>query len=377
MNRFIELASRDTLTVLGLMSGTSCDGITGTLIECDRSEPVPIVRVLQCETQPFPEEMQTGLIGIRDLTVDALCELNAYVGRVFGDAAVHFFEKWKIEPDLIGSHGHTAAHRPPSVSDNPGSLQIGDPAEIAWISATPVVADFRPADIAAGGEGAPLVPFFDWSVFRQPDRRRLLVNIGGIANLTLVTEAQEEVVGFDSGPGNCLLDGFVVGRTGDAYDKGGALALAGEVDEQLLASMMAHPYFAHRPPKSTHRDTFGATFLEQYLHGRVSTEDGLATLAALTADSIVDGAHRFIGDVDEVLVGGGGVYNQAIMQRLEERFDTVPVATTEAAGIEPEAREAAAFALMAACTVWGIPNHLPQVTGADEATVLGKMVLPG
>jgi anhydro-N-acetylmuramic acid kinase len=263
------------------------------------------------------------------------------------------------------------------VSDNPGSLQIGEPAEIAWISATPVVGDFRPADIAAGGEGAPLVPFFDWSVFRQPERRRLIVNIGGIANLTLVTEDPAGVVGFDSGPGNCLLDGFVVSRTGDAYDKGGALALAGEVDEQLLASMLAHPYFAHRPPKSTHRDTFGATFLEQYLHGRVSTEDGLATLAALTADSIVDGAHRFAGEVDEVLVGGGGVYNQAVMNRLEERFAPIPVATTEAAGIEPEAREAAAFALMAACTVWGIPNHLHPVTGADEATILGKMVLPG
>lgn len=376
-----RLSDQYELRVIGIMSGTSCDGVTCALALCRRDMTVSIER---SHTYRYPPKLREALLHAGSLDAGQLTSLNFYLGKFLGRSALKFRQG---EVDLIGSHGHTVIHRPPSfhngrgIFQSPGTMQIGEASCISEITGLPVVADFRCRDIAAGGEGAPLVPFFDYMAFRKPGKVRLLLNLGGIANVTSVPWEIEDVIGFDTGPANALLDWLVEEKTGKRYDRGGRLALRGNVDERALAGMLSDPYFTKSPPKSVDRHYFSAAFVDRHAPRLINrpVEDALATLAALTAKTVFEAARRFIFskmEVDSLLVGGGGVYNQAVMTQLERCFHPVPVASTTAAGVDPQAREAGAFALMAACAVWHIPNHIPRVTGAHAASVLGKLVSP-
>ena len=274
---------------------------------------------------------------------------------------------------VIGSHGHTVYHGPRDKIAS--TLQIGEPAVVAERTGIPVVADFRVRDIAAGGEGAPLVPAFDAAFFGAGAPRALL-NIGGIANVTVVGDGIEPIA-FDTGPGNCLLDLTIQSATHrrQPYDKDGRSAARGRPHGETIERLSAHPYFRRMPPKSTGRELFNAEFLDAaFRRRRLSVEDRLATLACLTARTVADSLRRFCPmPPSEVIVSGGGVYNRALMRHLSERLDPIPVRSIEAYGLHPLAKEPAAFAWFAWRAIRGEPNHLPRTTGAHASRILGAL----
>jgi anhydro-N-acetylmuramic acid kinase len=327
------------MRVLGLMSGTSCDGVSVALVEIGRG-----VRLLDYRTVAYPPALRRRL-----LACDA--SLHRPLGEFFGRVARGF------RADLIGSHGHTVLHVP-----GRRSVQIGDPAIVAQMTGTTVVADFRPYDIAAGGQGAPLVPAFDEAVFGGGPAR-ILQNIGGIANLTLVGAGPP--IAFDTGPGNCLIDA-AARRRGLAMDRDGAIADREAVDLRAWARLSAHPYFRRPPPKSTGRETFGDA---------LATD--VSTMTYLTAWSIAEAYRRFVrARVREVIVSGGGVYNRTLLGRLADAVWPTPVRSIQEFGWHPLSKEPAAFALLAWLAIRGRPNNVPSATGARRAVVMGTIVRP-
>lgn len=318
--------------------------------------------------------------------------MNAYLGELFARAALRVIRNAKCRPadiDLIGSHGQTIHHLPKGIRE-PGvgvvrsTLQIGEPAVIAERTGITTVANFRPRDMAAGGEGAPLVPYAHAIAFRHPRRSRVVVNIGGISNVTYLPAggAVDELRAFDTGPGNMVLDAIVQVATQRArsYDAGGRMARQGSVNQALLAELMAHPFLMRRPPKSTGREEFGAPFVQALMarqrKARLSLEDLLATCAVWTAEAIGSCRRWVSGEIDEVIVGGGGVYNRAIMDALRTVFAPAPVLTFDDCGSSSKAFEATAFALLAHDMLHGHCTNVPGVTGADHPVVLGSVV-PG
>jgi anhydro-N-acetylmuramic acid kinase len=324
--------------------------------------------------------------------VDQICHMNVYLGELFAKAALRVIQKAGYQPadiDLIGSHGQTIHHLPNGIRE-PGvglirsTLQIGEPSVIAERTGITTIANFRPRDMAAGGEGAPLAPYAHAVAFAHPRRGRLVVNIGGISNVTYLPPGGDiaELQAFDTGPGNMVMDGIVreVTKGKRRYDTGGRMAMRGNVSRRLLADLMAHPFLARRPPKSTGREDFGAPFVRSLFmkqhKGRLSTEDLLATCAAWTAEAIGTSRRWLIGDMHEVIVGGGGVHNRAVMGGLRQVFAPVPVSTFDDCGWNSNAFEATAFALLAHDTYRGQCTNVPQVTGAGRGVLLGVMV-PG
>lgn len=316
------------------MSGTSCDGVSAALISVRRR-----VRLLDYVTVPYPRALRERLLR---------CE-RVELGEFFGRVARRF------RADAIGSHGHTVLHEP-----GVRSVQIGDPEVIARMTGTTVVADFRPYDIAAGGQGAPLVPKFDEVVFGGGPAR-ILQNIGGIANLTWVGHGR--TIAFDTGPGNCWIDA-AMRRRGRAMDAGGAIAAREPVDVRAWARVAKHPYFRKRPPKSTGRETF-----------RDAAAPDVATATLLSAWSIAD-AYRCVPPAREVIASGGGVYNRTLMARLADFAWPTPVRSIEEFGWHPLSKEPAAFALLAVLAMRGEPNNVPSATGARRAVVMGTVVRP-
>jgi anhydro-N-acetylmuramic acid kinase len=267
------------------------------------------------------------------------------------------------------------------------TLQIGEPSVIAERTGITTVADFRPRDMAAGGEGAPLTPYLHYILFHNPNRPRLVVNIGGISNVTYLPRdsSLENILAFDAGPGNMLIDGIVLHRTNGrrAMDRGGAMARRGRVHGRLLSELLRHPFLYHRPPKTTGRELFGLAMIERVVRRAkvlgLNQWDLLATVTAFTARSIAVAYGRFIlpkGDVDEVIVGGGGTRNPTLMQFLQEAFGPIPVFTFEKFDLDSRALEAMAFALFAYGTMQGEPNNVPSATGAKRPVIMGKIV-PG
>lgn len=386
----MEYTSYPPLTVIGLMSGTSLDGVDACLSLVTWREH------LHCELQafrtyPIPIDLrQSILLNMvpESSRVDQLCELNVQIGEWLADAVLALLNDHGIpqdKVDLIGSHGQTLYHQP-SGSDGLGStLQLGEPSVIAARTGITTFADFRPADMAVGGQGAPLVPWFDAQLFRSTPTPLLLQNIGGIANLTYLpgqTPSQAPKA-FDTGPGNVLIDTVCqwVTQGKHRYDPAGQLAAAGQVYLPLLEQWLQHPYFAQVPPKSTGRELFGEAFARQCFDEAqaqgLSQADILATVTALTAHSIARSYTQFLPAVPaigEILVSGGGVHNQTLMQMLRKLVAPIPVLTASQAGLNPDAKESMAFAAMAYAAFWGIPNNLPQVTGASAPVVMGKMV---
>jgi anhydro-N-acetylmuramic acid kinase len=361
---------------IGLMSGTSADGIDAVLASFPGDGPPQIKQAISA---PFPDALRQEIFSLShpgDNEIVRMGELDHDLANAFAGCVNKLLNKSDIdaeEVDAIGSHGQTLRHHPNN--ESPFSLQIGNPSLIAELTGIPTVADFRARDIAAGGQGAPLVPAFHADVFRSHDANRVIVNIGGIANLTILpAESDHVVTGFDTGPGNTLLDLWVQKHKGLAYDDNGAWSAKAEVEPELLAAMLSDPYFEQEPPKSTGKEYFNQQWLEHNLaRPEVSPSAAAvqATLAALTADSITGAIKTHAAETEEVYVCGGGGHNKVLMESLATNLAPIKLATTAELGIDPDWVEALAFAWLAKQTIEGKAGNLPSVTGAKHPVILG------
>jgi len=364
---------------VGLMSGTSLDGIDAVLVElADRP------KLIGGQTFPFPDNLRNDLLALcqpGDNEIERMGQADRQLGLACGAAVNALLEQVGVDATTvraIGSHGQTIRHRPPgSTGGHPFTLQIGDPSSIAQITGITTVADFRRRDIAAGGQGAPLVPAFHRAVFNG-SRTRTIVNIGGIANVTqLPTDGS--VLGFDTGPGNTLMDGWIERHRGEPYDRDGRWAASGRIQPVLLASLLDDAYFAAPAPKSTGREYFHLAWLERHLadlDAEISPADVQATLAELTARGITDAIATLSPASQEIFVCGGGAYNHHLMARLEALLHPRQLGSTAQIGIAPEWVEAAAFAWLAQQALAGKPGNEPTVTGAHDYCVLGAIYPP-
>ena len=310
--------------------------------------------------------------GIR--TAADVAELHQHVGECFRDAANALLAGAGVAASAvtaIGSHGQTIRHEPDI--DDPFSLQIGDPEIIAAGTGVITVADFRAADIALGGQGAPLAPAFHEWLFREPGRQRVVVNIGGITNITVIAGGDAATTGFDTGPGNTLLDAWIREHKGEGFDRDGAWAATGSVDSALLAALLGDPYFAAEPPKSTGFEHFNLEWLRAFGAASVAATDVQATLCELTAVSLADAVRNVTDAGCELLVCGGGVHNSELMRRIALQLPDYRVATTATAGLDPDWVEAAAFAWLAMRRLQKQPGNLPAVTGASGPALLGDV----
>jgi anhydro-N-acetylmuramic acid kinase len=345
------------------------------------SAPGLAAELLAFETVPLPVGLRAALAAERLADLASLSRAHATLGRFFADALEGVLERHPATLDLIGSHGQTVYHE-----HGLTSLQLGEPAHLAWRFQCPVVHDFRANDIAVGGGGAPLVPYIDWRLLGGRGQALLAVNIGGIANFTALPATGDDpgaVQGMDCGPGNMLLDQLAERASGGrlSADTDGRLAARGQVRPGLLAALCAHPFFGQTPPKSTGREQFGRPFVEALLAQASPTVeqdwcDLLATATELTAFGIDDAYRRFVAPrlpVDAVVVSGGGARNPALMARLAARFAPVPVRTIDAYGLPADAKEAIAFAILASERADERPANLPSVTGGARQVLLGKV----
>lgn len=380
------------MRVVGLMSGTSLDGVDAALVEIDGETTEDVrVRVVRSITLDYDEARREAIhAGIVSGTAEALCGLHADLGEWMAEAVLKVCAEAGVPTgsvDAVGSHGQTVWHRPPAEGKRGATLQLGDAATIAERTGIAVVSDFRTRDVAAGGQGAPLVPWVDRVLFAVPERARALQNIGGIGNVTRVPPkgSAEPVFAFDTGPGNALMDAAVEIATGGrlSFDRDGLLAARGEVDGALLADLLRHPYFAAEPPKSTGREEFGRPFVERLAEavrpeGDRDWLDIVATLTELTARTIADAYRRWVIPLglDEVVVTGGGARNPTLVARLSALLDPLPVRDGSVLGVDPDAKEAVAFALLAWAHLRGIPANVPEATGAAGPRVLGSFT-PG
>lgn len=360
--------------VIGIMSGTSLDGVDAALVAFDGDN---------CQLQnthflPYPDEVKSQLLALHkpeNNELEAASILGCRLADLYDETTNELLKKAKktaADISAIGCHGQTIRHRP----ELGFTLQIGNNALLAELTNITVVGDFRSRDIAAGGQGAPLVPAFHQALFADKHKNRAIVNIGGIANITYLGK-DGSVIGFDSGPGNMLIDSWTKLKTGKDYDANGAWAASGAVIDSLLANMLAEPYFALPPPKSTGRDLFNDDWLKQHqLYPHLRPQDVARTLTALTAQSIAD-ALKKCGDVDEVYLCGGGAHNKLLFDALQSNIHEASAAstlsTTKDLGIDVDWVEAVAFAWLAKQCLSNQPGNLPEVTGAKGTRILGAI----
>ena len=380
-----EPAAQDGL-FLGLISGTSADGIDVAAVELDGAR----VQLRAGRTYAWDPDLRAQILRVSQhqpqVSLDEFGELDTAVADAFAEAALQLIHDFGLDRSAvraIGSHGQTLRHRPRG--PRPFTLQIGDPSRIAERSGCSVVADFRRRDVAAGGQGAPLVPAFHRAVFADRDEARAVLNIGGIANLSLLggsrpdpqTGAEAPVLGFDCGPGNGLMDAWCLQQRGLSFDAGGAFAAEGRVHPGLLACLLADDYLDQPPPKSSGRDRYHLQWLQPQLAGLdLSAADVQATLLEFTAASIASAVQRWQPDCARVLVCGGGVHNSVLMTRLAAQMPTRTVESTAAHGVDPDFVEAMTFAWLARETLAGRPGNLFEATGAAGPRVLGG-IYPG
>ena len=375
-----------------MMSGTSLDGVDAALLEVDGTTPGTFSwRLLGFHSESYlPAERDSIRRAIEGGGPAELARLHAVLGERFARCALAGCARAGVDPGsvaAIGSHGQTVWHDPPSGGARGATLQLGDPATIAEITGIPVVSDFRTRDVAAGGHGAPLVPWPDRLLFSAPDRPRALQNLGGMANVTWLPAASgtEPVLAFDTGPGVALIDTTVELATGGrrTFDADGELAAAGEVNAELLEELLGHPFLRRRPPRSTGREVFGSAFVARLVEDRAPRShrdwaDLVATLTAFTAASVADAYRRWVlpRGVSEVLLAGGGALNPVLAEMIADRLAPVPVRDLSVLGLDPEAREAACFAVLAWAHLQGLPANAPDSTGASGGRVLGSLT-PG
>jgi anhydro-N-acetylmuramic acid kinase len=383
------------MNVIGLMSGTSADGVDAALVDIRPGPRRPALRLIAFRTFPYPPGLREHVLDVASGgSTEEVCHLNVYLGELFAEAAAGIARAAGVPlaaVDLIGSHGQTIHHLPSSRPEGPhnvrSTLQVGEPAVIAERTGVTTVADFRPRDMAAGGEGAPLTPLVHHFLFAHPSRGRVVLNLGGIANATVLPAGEDAgaVTGFDTGPANVLLDEFVR-RTRLAecgYDAGGRLAAAGRPVPEILEDLLEHPFIRRPPPKSTGRETFNPAFVDAFrtrlARGGASDIDGLATLAAFTVQAVSRNLRAFVfptAAVQEVVVMGGGAENATLMRGLADALPECRVMPAESLGVPGRAVEAMAFAGLAYLTAGGRPGNLPRVTGARDFRILGCIV-PG
>jgi len=359
---------------IGLISGTSMDGIDAVLVEFgDRS-----LRTAAATSLPYPPELRSELLAAtrnpQSCTVDVLANLDHWTGECFRDAALGLLSESGVDANqvrAIGSHGQTIRHRPDE--DRPFTMQIGNPNIVAKGTGICCVADFRSADIALGGQGAPLVPPFHEWLFRSEAVERCVVNIGGIANVTLLPQGDGDTRGFDTGPGNTLLDAWARRHLELAYDESGQWAASGRCDDALLGRMLADPYFGKAPPKSTGFEYFNEDWLSSHDRGDREPADVQATLCELSAKTIAAAIDTFAAETREVLVCGGGVHNTELMRRLSAHLAATLLGSTSEHGLDPDWVEASAFAWLAMRTLENLPGNAPGVTGASRPAILGAI----
>ncbi|HJS21895.1 MAG TPA: anhydro-N-acetylmuramic acid kinase [Steroidobacteraceae bacterium] len=360
---------------LGLISGTSMDAIDAALVDIEGTR----CTLTQTLSRPYAESLRTQLFTLiaapQRCSLDDVGRLDTEIGEAFATTALDLLQESGVAAarvQAIGSHGQTLRHQP--LGEHPFTWQVGNPHLIAERTGITTVADFRRRDVAAGGEGAPLMPAFHQAVLASPDENRAVINIGGIANLTWLPRAGT-VIGFDTGPGNCLMDAWATRHLGVAFDREGAWAANGRAHAELLEHFFTEPYFAAEPPKSTGRELFNMSWLEGHLgafHETPRPEDVQATLCELTARSLAE-ACRNLGDLDRVLLCGGGSHNLELRRRLGAHLPRTHVETTAALGLDPDHVEATGFAWLAYRALTGLPGNLPAVTGAQRSVILGAI----
>jgi len=383
-------APHETRRIIGLMSGTSADGVSAAAVDITGTGTGTSLEVLGFETYDYPLELRGDVFQLftpETSTVDRITHMNFVLGEFFAEAALRLMVEYDLDPsdvDAIGSHGQTIHHLP-RLRESHGfkvrsTLQIGEPTIIAEKTMVPVVADFRKADIAAGGEGAPLTSYLDYILYRSPEKGRILQNIGGVANLTYLPAGAGlgDMVAFDTGPGNMVIDAVVRRLASEPFDRDGLLAAKGEVDSGLLEDLLDHPYFAMVPPKTTGREEFGEPYATDFLRRckerDLKLEDAAATATALTVESIARAYERLIpgnASIDEVYLSGGGAKNQYLVESLRSRLAPLPVGLSDELGLPGDAKEAVLMAVLANEHLSGNPGNVPKATGARKPVVLG------
>ena len=350
------------MRVAGVMSGTSLDGIDVAVVEIGGRQ----VETIGFVCTPYSEAVRSAILGVD--RPEGLSHLNFRLGELYARAVLRAVRRYG-PVELIGCHGQTIYHE-----GGAHTLQIGEAAVVAERTGVPVVSNFRARDIAAGGEGAPLVPYVDYLLFRHPKRARIALNIGGIANITVIPAgaAPGDVVAFDTGPGNMVIDALAR-EMGLPYDRGGRIAASGRVDRALLDELLADPYYRRPPPKSAGREQYGAEFVARLKNSGLPMRDLIATATVLTAATVAMGIGTCDGDSTDLIVSGGGVHNPQIMAHLAGFLPGIAISTSTDHGVDADAKEAIAFAVLAYRTWRKKPSNLPSATGARHAVVLGDI----
>ncbi len=397
MDALLDLHRTSSRTVVGLMSGTSLDGIDAALVRLEGSGPDGTMEQKAFVHQPYPEALRALLRRTSapddPPSVRTLTRLDVRLAEVCAEAVDRVLAAGGADRDalhLVGAHGQTVCHCP-EPADCAGeavraTLQLGNPSTLATRLGVPVVGNFRAADLALGGQGAPLVPYFDYVTFTAPDEHRGLLNLGGIANLTVLPAGGSpgDVRAFDTGPANMVIDALAERLFGAPYDRDGQHADAGTPDHDLLADLLEGDFFRREPPKSTGRTDFGADYVDRLLGAAqargLDATDAIATATLLTAASVYQAYAQHVRparSIDTLIVSGGGVHNDTLMRMLEDAFTPIPVRTASDYGVDDDAKEALCFAVLAHETVNGVPTNLPSVTGASGRTLLGSLSVPG
>ncbi|ABR50264.1 protein of unknown function UPF0075 [Alkaliphilus metalliredigens QYMF] len=387
MRHIVKLLEKNKKNVIGLMSGTSIDGIDCALVEIEGhglETKIKYKGFYNLKIQPQVKKRILRCCSIEESNVEQICQLNFEIGKLFGEAVLGLMKKLNMrleEIDLIGSHGQTIYHVPQS-----STLQIGEPSVIAEITGKPVIADFRVRDVAAGGHGAPLVAYPEYLLYRSDTKTRVFQNIGGIGNATVIPRRAklEDVQAFDTGPGNMIIDQVVNVFTNGKlqYDQGGEIASKGKICQEVLNELMDHSYIKLLPPKTTGRESFGVNFTRNLLKRckqlELSFEDTVSTVTAFTAKSIAYHYENLITlkqPIDEVIIAGGGSYNHTLINMIKESLRGVDVKIQEDIGYSSDAKEAIAFAILANEALHGNGNNIPSVTGAKKSVVMGKLIM--
>jgi anhydro-N-acetylmuramic acid kinase len=384
-----KIAAKDKMRVAGLMSGTSVDGVDVAVVDITKQK----VKLCAFDVFPYPNALRKEILrlcNIESARLDNVCHYNFVLGKVFADAIVKLCNKSGIpldSIDLLGSHGQTIYHNPRgkrySKKTIRSTLQIGEPSLIAQRTGVTTVADFRPRDMAAGGEGAPLVPYADYILFGRNRSSRAVQNIGGIANITFLPRGckHDDIVAFDTGPGNMVIDGITRLISGNKrrFDSSGKMAARGTVNKRLLDEMLRHPFLRRRPPKSTGREEFGISFAQkiykQAVEKGIANADIVATVTAFTAKSIAQAYSQFLPTIpDEIILCGGGSRNDTLVEMLSSELPDAKMRSTDDFGISVDAKEAVSFAILAWATIKGLTNNVPGVTGAERPVVMGKII---
>lgn len=394
---FQWVANQPFVYAVGLMSGTSLDGVDAAVVRIEGSGLDSKVQLVHYDSRPYDQELRNRLKALCDPStsdVARICGMNAYLAERFADAAIDAVSEAGLSMDdiaFVSSHGQTIWHMPEPPLSDPylarSTLQIGDLSILAKRTGKLAVGDFRPADMAVGGQGAPLVPYGDLILFRHPSKGRLLQNIGGIGNCTVLppNAGLDDLFAFDTGPGNMIID-QVVQTLSDgkmSYDANGDWAALGKPDDGLLDELLAHPYFNQAPPKSTGRELFGAAYtselLERAAERGLASADIVATATAFTAHTIADACRNLVMPrcrIDEVIVSGGGAHNATLLRILAALLPEQKLTTSGELGLADDAKEAVIFAVLGNDFLRGICNNVPAATGASRRTVMGKLALP-